>query len=105
MKTRRRPVLVAASIGMVALVLLGGLIFARPARAAADSGDTDSITIAIRDAHFTEPLVVTKPTAAAEDVALARALAAYAQRAKPDDVGSLTAFLSKYPHSGWAPAL
>ncbi|MHB8884742.1 MAG: RHS repeat-associated core domain-containing protein [Methylovirgula sp.] len=49
--------------------------------------------------------MITAPTTRAEDVALSRALTAYEHRAKPDDFGSLTAFLSKYPNSGWAPAL
>jgi RHS repeat-associated protein len=54
---------------------------------------------------FAEPLVRTAATSAAEDQALSATLTAYRHRSNPDDVSSLTSFLTQYPHSGWAPAL
>jgi RHS repeat-associated protein len=105
MKARKLPALVAASISILAFLLLQAASFAAPAPAAIGSGVASPLADAIRSAHFSEPLVATAPTSAAEDLSLSLAVAAYEQRARPDDVSSLTTFLSQYPHSGWAPAL
>src|SRR5437867_3314985 len=67
--------------------------------------DAVSITAVIEAAHLAEPLVAAGPTTPQEDLALARAVTAHEQRARPEDVRNLTAFLAAYPHSGWAAAL
>ncbi|MGO8866374.1 MAG: RHS repeat-associated core domain-containing protein [Alphaproteobacteria bacterium] len=105
MKVLKRPALLAASMAMTALLLLHAAGLPLPAEAAPAPPVAESLTAAIRAAHFAEPLVATAPTTPAEDRALVRALAVYEKRTTPDDVGSLTAFLARYPHSGWAPAL
>jgi RHS repeat-associated protein len=64
-----------------------------------------SLATAIRSAHFGEPIVATSPTDAAENLALSKALEIYKRRGQPDDVSSLTTFISDHPHSGWVPAL
>src|SRR3569833_588794 len=56
-------------------------------------------------AHFEEPLVPTAATTPEEDHALVTALTAHEQRGKSDDFTALGGFLTRYPHSGWAPAL
>ncbi|OAF10258.1 hypothetical protein AXW67_25905 [Bradyrhizobium neotropicale] len=66
---------------------------------------TGGLAEAIRAAHFSEPLIKTGPTSAAEDDALLRALEGHARRADHEDTSQLTGFLSRYPHSAWAPAL
>lgn len=101
--SRRHSRLFAAVIGMAALLLSVGL--AVPADAASDSDVATALATAMEAAHFPEPLVQTAPTTVAEDEALLRALPVYERRSEPDDFGALTAFLSRYPHSGWAPAL
>jgi YD repeat-containing protein len=85
------------------LLLLQDVIIANPAVAAASTAT--EIPAAIRAAHFAEPLIPTAPTTAAEDLALSQALTVYQQRAAPNDVSGVTAFLAKYPHSGWTAAL
>lgn len=73
---------------------------------AISSLDAARATETIMAARFAEPLVRTAPTSAAEDVALAQALASHARRrVKSNDLSDLQNFLTKYPHSGWAPAL
>jgi RHS repeat-associated protein len=96
---------VAVSIGITSLLSLQGPCFASPAGLADSTSNAASVAEIIRAAHGAEPLVATAPTTFAEDLALAKALKAYEQRANQDDFSSLTAFLSEYPHSGWAPAL
>jgi hypothetical protein len=103
MKARKQTGLLAASIA-VATLLLQAACFAEQPRAVM-SADISSATAAIRAARLPEPLVATAPTTPAEDLALAHALMAYGQRGRPDDTTSLTDFLSRFPHSGWAPAL
>ena len=103
MSARKRSLFVAVWLG-VAMLLLQAAAFADPVRIAA-APDAASVATTIRTAHFAEPLVATAATAPDEDRALARALKAYEQRTKADDFSSLTGFLSKYPQSGWAPAL
>jgi RHS repeat-associated protein len=91
------------SISLALLLQICAFMSSAPGAAVPDIPPT--LAIDIRAAHFAEPLVATAPTSVAEDLALARAVAAYERRAEPDDVSSLTAFLAEYPHSGWAPAL
>jgi len=100
---RRGLKLIAAAHGALALLLLSTVGFTTPAQAGSDPATP--LTAEIQAAHFAEPLVRTAPTTTAEDQGLVLALAAYETRTAPDDVGRLTAFLSTYPHSGWAPAL
>lgn len=59
----------------------------------------------IAQAHFAEPLIAMAPTAPAEDKALARALAHFDARRKPEDFSALTGFLARYPRSPWRVAL
>lgn len=96
--------LFAVAMGIVAPLLLQ-VVVAAPVSAAAGPNVAESPAAAIRAAHFAEPLVATAPTTPAEDLALVRAVAAYEHRTRADDFGSLTAFLAKHPHSGWAAAL
>jgi RHS repeat-associated protein len=76
-----------------------------PAHEKATAHELALVSMPRQPVLFAEPLVRTAPTAATEDQALSAALAAYAQRTNPDDVSSLTKFLTQYPYSGWAPAL
>ncbi len=85
------------------LMLVTGL--AAPARAAVDTNNIDAVSATIRGAHIAEPLVRTSPTTAAEDAALASAITAYERRSQSEDFSSLNGFLSRYPQSGWAPAI
>jgi len=96
---------IAASIQIVVLFLLLAIGVAVPANAATITNVAAPLAAIIRAAHFAEPLVPTAPTSVEEDQALLLALAAYERRTDAEDVSSLTAFLSQYPHSGWAPAL
>lgn len=89
----------------VAIIALVFLLTAGASRAADSSTNADSMATALQTAHFAEPLVATAPTSSVEDQALVQALTSYARRAQPDDFGNIAAFLAKYPHSGWAPAL
>jgi RHS repeat-associated protein len=104
MKARIRSAFFAIVLGPVVAALAPPLGLATQAQAAAPA---EFIPLAgvIRDAHFAEPLVATSPTTSEEDSALSRAVAAYERRANPGDVSSLKKFLSRYPQSGWAPAL
>ena len=98
----QRRSLRVASVGFAILLLLGAA--AAPARAAAPEA-ANPIATAIQTARLAEPLIRTAPTNPAEDDALALAITAFQGRGVPDDFSSLTGFLAKYPHSGWAPAL
>ncbi len=100
--TRKRPALNAGLLGIVTLLLLTAPL---AVTARAEISSDASVATVIRAAHFAEPLVATSPTTAAEDLSLSEAVTAYEQRSKPEDVSSLTTFLSAHPHSGWAPAL
>jgi RHS repeat-associated protein len=98
MRAHNRRGSFAASLAAIIFVLLV------PAQAASAASPATALAT-IQSGHFAEPLVATAPTTTAEDLALANAVAAHERRTVPDDVGSLTAFLSQYPHSGWAPAV
>lgn len=103
MKARIRSAFLAVLLGpIMALAQPPGV--ATQAQAAAPAGFAPLAAV-IQDAHFAEPLVATARTTADEDAALARAVMAYEQRTRADDISSLKAFLSAYPQSGWAPAL
>jgi RHS repeat-associated protein len=104
MKARKRLTLFAARIGAAILLLSSLFNFAASAQADG-SALAPAVTAEIKVAHFAEPIIATAPTTPEEDQALLQALLAYQQRAKPDDVSSLAAFLALYPNSGWAPAL
>ena len=91
--------------------LLGAMLALLPMSAASgatatpEASESTALMNAMKPAHFAEPLVAARPTSASEDQALLQALQAYADRANPEDQGRLVAFLSAYPHSGWAPTL
>lgn len=95
MKTRRWLAVIA--------VMLGFAVVAPGAGHAAEANA--SVAVVLHDLRMAEPLVATGPTAAAEDRALAKAIAAYDHRTQPDDSTSLTAFLAEYPKSAWAASL
>jgi hypothetical protein len=92
MMMRKHPATVAGPIGLVMLLLLQATGLAQSARIAV--GPVANPAAAIRMGHFAEPLVATAATTAEEDLALAEAVENYERRAKPDDVSSLTAFVS-----------
>ena len=94
MTARTQPAWLAILVWVAALVLVPAACLA--------AGDVSAV---LRSAHFAEPLVATGPTTAADDQALAEAVAAYERRSRPDDLEALTGFLSAHPESGWAPAL
>jgi RHS repeat-associated protein len=75
-----------------------------PARADSEQA-TGALAEAIQRAYFSEPLIKVGSTSAAEDDALLQALEAHARRAEREDVSHFVGFLSRYPHSAWAPAL
>ena len=102
---RRRRSLLAVSLGVSLLLWALAIGAAQPSRAAAAPETSAEIASQLHGAHFSEPLITTKPTTHDEDIALLRAVSDYDQRTSPDDVSSLTGFLSRYPDSGWAPAL
>src|ERR1700690_1550691 len=89
----------AASIGLL-LGLLCGAGCTGSALAMTGSEKVPALET-IRTAHFAEPLVARAPTTPAEDLALSQALTSFRRRSTPDVVSALTAFLSRYPHSGW----
>ena len=99
MAVRKPWVSFVASIGMTALLLIAGIAHL------AGAAGAPRVAAPLQATHFPEPLVPTAPTTADEDLALGRALVNYERRTAPDDVSGLTAFLSEYPHSGWAAAL
>jgi YD repeat-containing protein len=101
MKTPARSAFVGALVGLAALLLLD----VGSARAESDTFTTVSAAETIHAAHLAEPLVRAAPTTPEDDLALARAVAAYERRAQPGDVASLTVFLSDHPQTGWAPAV
>lgn len=72
---------------------------------ATEADPVGNLADVIQAAHFTEPLLKVTSTTTEEDQALLRSLEAHAHRVTPEDASHLTGFLSKYPHSGWAPAL
>ena len=86
----------------LALGLLAGVIAAPFAMA---EPPPDAVQARLAAGHFAEPLVATGPTYPAEDEALARAVAVYEKRARPDDFSSLTGFLRAYPSSAWRAAV
>src|SRR5690242_4382557 len=77
----------------------------QPARAVEEASIVGTFDDAMRGAHLPEPLFATKPTTEAEDQALRQALLDYSHRESPEDVTSLTSFLSAFPDSGWTAAL
>jgi len=81
------------------------LSFADTVPLANELGGGDPTLQFVQAAHFSEPLVATAPTTPEENFALARALGAYEHRKDPDDISSLTGFLSQHPHSSWSPAI
>jgi RHS repeat-associated protein len=104
MKARIRSAFLAVWLGLALTALAHPPGLATQAHAAVPA-DSTPLAVLIRDAHFAEPLVAAAPTTPDEDAALARAVAAYEQRTKHGDASSLKEFLSRYPQSGWAPAL
>ena len=105
MKAPKRLISIAVSVGITTLLSLHGSCFAAPAGLADTASSAASVTEIIRAAHVAEPLVATAPTTFTEDLALSKALEAYAHRANPDDFSSLIAFLSNYPNSPWSAAV
>lgn len=92
-----------ASVAAMFLLVLSAVA---PVRAANNTSEVDpALRQSLRATRLAEPLVATRPTTSDEDRALLQALQAFRQRATPDDIGSLTRFLSAHPRSGWAPAL
>ena len=103
MMTRRRPAVVEWFFGLAALLsLFGGAATSAEAASVLSGADPAGV---IRSVRLAEPLVRTGPTTGAEDAALASAIATYERRTQPGDVGSLAAFVSRYPRSGWTPAV
>ena len=80
----------------VALAL--GLLLAETAFAA-------DIASEIRAVPLAEPIVRAGPTTEEEDRALLDALKKHQERAQQDDFSALSAFLTRFPQSPWAPAL
>jgi RHS repeat-associated protein len=105
MKASKRWVFIPLLAGVLMIPPLVAGCFINQAWAEAESVRAPSVVATIHEAHFPEPLVRTAPTHPAEDLALSSAITAYERRANPDDFSSLTAFLSKYPRSGWTPAV
>lgn len=99
MRVGMRFGLVLASMTLAALL---GISPPQPAHATVSPSTARTLDDAVGSAHLPEPLFATKPTSQAEDQALRRALIAYDRRRSPEDVTSLTSFLSDYPHSGWS---
>jgi hypothetical protein len=80
---------IAAAIGVTLLLLH---IAGASSRAMAAEGSVGlAATESIASAHLAEPLVATSATTLEEDFKLSRAVSAYEQRTKPDDVSSLAA--------------
>jgi RHS repeat-associated protein len=104
MKAHARPSLIASLLVALSLCLSPGPVLAQSTGVVAVPGDVPAATT-IRAAPLAEPLVATAPTSAEEDQALARAVVALERRTRPDDFSALTDFLSRYPRSGWAPAV
>lgn len=105
MKGLLRLSLTPASIIVLLILLLPTTSFADSAYSA-DAVDLTAAALGnIHLARLAEPLVATAPTTLRENVALSRALGAYERRKDPDDVTSLAAFVTQYPHSGWSPAI
>ncbi len=106
MTARKRNMWLAAPVAL-ALLLLVPLAASAQQRATPPAGEPAAMTIGteLRAARLPEVIVAAGPTDAAEDGALARALAAYQRRERPDDTASLEAFVAQYPASGWAAAV
>jgi len=102
---RRGGAACVAALLLVATFLASMALSTDEARAEAASVAADPVAIAIREAALAEPLVRTTPTTPVEDAALVQALGAHSRRANPEDLSNLSGFLTKYPRSGWAPAL
>ena len=104
MREQTRSARLAMAIGVLILVLFQLGALANPQNASA-SPTRDATSAAILAAHLPEPLVAITPTTSGENRALQLALTAYGQRVAPEDVSGLTAFLSLFPNSGWAPSV
>lgn len=104
MRSPVRPALFGIMIRLVAFSFLSTACLPMIARAA-EADPVGNLADVIQAAHFTEPLLKVTSTTTEEDQALLQSLEAHAHRATPEDASHLTGFLSKYPHSGWAPAL
>ncbi len=85
-----------AAVFLLALVSAGTAMAAPP---------TVAVFSAPGAAGLAEPLVKTKATMANEDEDLSAAVSVFQHRQDPSDLSSLTAYLAKYPHSGWSTAL
>lgn len=101
MKTLGRLIVVALLIGASSLTLSG----AGNAQSPGGAGEHTSKTMHLRGAHWAQPLISTSATTKEEDAALDEAIAAHESRRLSSDLGSLTAFLSKHPHSGWTASI
>jgi len=101
MKVRRPLAGMAVLMGLLAALCLVGSAVAEPLRVAS----SEAVPPTIRSAMLAEPLVRTAPTTAAQDQALAEALAARDRRRMPDGLGQLEAFVSAHPDSGWTPSV
>ena len=88
-----------------ALLIAGAVAPARGAIAPGQDQPVAGIATGFAIMHLAEPLVATGPTGAAENAALAQAVAAYERRRDLDDFSSLTGFLSAYPRSAWRVAV
>jgi RHS repeat-associated protein len=104
MNSQKRFAALVSLVGLAVCMADGLPAFAQSQPSSNASAVSSSATV-IRQARLAEPLVATAPTSAAEDQALASALSAFANRARPDDFESLASFLKAYPKSGWSPAL
>jgi RHS repeat-associated protein len=90
-----------ARFGLALLLVMAAQV-AGPAAATEAPAPAISIEAASSAAHLPEPIFATRPTDVGEDRALREALAAYARRANPEDISSLTRFVAAYPQSGWS---
>lgn len=103
MRSLMRPALLGIIIRVAVFSFLSGISVSGVR--AGEANSASDLASAIQAAHFAEPLVRAASTIADEDRALLQSLEAHARRAVTEDMGHLTGFLSRYPHSGWAPAL
>ncbi len=101
MTVRKRTVGLAAPVALALFLFLPIAASTQQAAPASEAAGT-SIAVALQAARLPEVIVATGPTDAAEDAALARTLAAYDRRERPEDMASLEAFVAQYPASGWA---
>ncbi|MGT2501251.1 cysteine peptidase family C39 domain-containing protein [Bradyrhizobium guangxiense] len=103
MRSLMRPALLGIIIRVAVFSFLSGI--SASGVHAGEANSSSDLASAIQAAHFAEPLIKAASTTADEDRALLQSLEAHVRRAVPEDIGHLTEFLSRYPHSGWAPAL